>query len=650
MASGASLAALVLAPVAAFLGGASLRSRRRRTPTDAQLALQSVLGSIRDGVIVADLKGNFVLVNAAAERIIGPDNPGVDPSQWSDYFGIFLADAITPYPPSDLPLARAMRGEVSEDVEMVLRRTRMPHDVWITVSGRPLRDPEGVLRGGMIVITDVTARKDSENAARLGQESFRSLVESIRDDATFMLDIEGRVSSWNQGAERMTGYSADEMLGQHVSKHYTANDLELGRPRDELAVAATTGRFECEEWRLRKNGSPYWAGVVVTSMLDQSGTLRGYMTVLSDLNAGLRTESRYRALLEATPDAILMVNQDGLIELANGQIEHLFGYTRAELLGASVEMLLPERFRHVHGDHRHGFFVSPRRRAMREGLDLFGLRKDGTEFPVEISLSPLETVDGVLALAAIRDGTERKRAQDELVLTIEKLKRSNAELEQFAYVTSHDLQEPLRMVASYTQLLAQRYKGRLGADADEFISFAVDGSTRMRQLIQDLLAYSRAGSSDEGILEISSEDALNEALANLEGAMKEGSAVVTHGPLPRLHMDPAQLEQIFQNLVGNAIKYRGAEPPRIHVTARYERGEGHVFSVQDNGLGIDAKHFERIFVIFQRLHGRDAYSGTGIGLAICKKLVERHGGRIWVESQPGHGSTFHFAIANGHQK
>jgi light-regulated signal transduction histidine kinase (bacteriophytochrome) len=203
------------------------------------------------------------------------------------------------------------------------------------------------------------------------------------------------------------------------------------------------------------------------------------------------------------------------------------------------------------------------------------------------------------------------------------------------------------MVASYTQLLAKHYKGRLGTDADEFITFAVDGATRMRRLIQDLLAYSRAGASGDSLSEIASEDALGEALANLQGAVTEGAAIVTHDPLPRVTMSLSQLAQIFQNLIGNAIKYRGADSPHIHVTARSVIGQGHVFSVQDNGLGIDPQQFERIFVIFQRLHGRNEFTGTGIGLAICKKLVERHGGRIWVDSEPGRGSTFHFSLLNG---
>jgi light-regulated signal transduction histidine kinase (bacteriophytochrome) len=200
------------------------------------------------------------------------------------------------------------------------------------------------------------------------------------------------------------------------------------------------------------------------------------------------------------------------------------------------------------------------------------------------------------------------------------------------------------MVASYTQLLARRYKGRLDSDADEFIAYAVDGANRMQKLIQDLLAYSRAGTNGEALHEISSENSLNEALTSLREAIGESGAVVTHDSLPVITMNDTQLTQVFQNLVGNAIKYRNVEAPHVHVSARKNGGKEWIFSVQDNGLGIDPQYFERIFILFQRLHGREKFKGTGIGLAICKKILERLGGRIWVESQPEMGSTFCFAL------
>jgi PAS domain S-box-containing protein len=355
-------------------------------------------------------------------------------------------------------------------------------------------------------------------------------------------------------------------------------------------------------------------------------------------------EGRYRGLLEAAPDAMVVVNQSGEIVLLNVQAEKQFGYRRDELVGQKVKNIIPEGFaeRLIADGTRSA--AEALAQQIGTGIELSGRRKDGSEFPTEIMLSPLESAEGIVVTAAIRDSTMRKKADLQLVQKVEELNRSNEDLERFNYVASHDLQEPLRMVASYTQLLASRYHGKLDADADEFIGYAVDGCNRMQGLIQDLLAYSRAGTDAKVLHKRSSEDALNNALKNLSGTIQESGAVVTHDALPVITTDDSQLVQVFQNLVGNAIKYHRTEAPAVHVSATRKGLEEWIFSVRDNGLGIEAQYFERIFILFQRLHGRTEFKGTGIGLAICKKIVEGLGGRIWVESQLGKGSTFFFVL------
>jgi len=242
-----------------------------------------------------------------------------------------------------------------------------------------------------------------------------------------------------------------------------------------------------------------------------------------------------------------------------------------------------------------------------------------------------------------RDVTERRRAEEALKRVADDLARSNRDLEQFAYIASHDLQEPLRTVAGYLQLLDRRYKDRLDADANDFINFAVDGAARMQTLINDLLAYSRVGTKGHAAAPVNCEEILARALANLRSAVEETGARITHDPLPTVSGDAPQLVQLFQNLIGNGIKFRGKAPPEIHVSAAPDDGHWK-FSIADNGIGIEPRYADRIFVIFQRLHTRDKYPGTGIGLAICKRIVERHGGKIWFQPRPEGGATFYFTI------
>ena len=285
--------------------------------------------------------------------------------------------------------------------------------------------------------------------------------------------------------------------------------------------------------------------------------------------------------------------------------------------------------------------------AMREGFRSFEWmhrRLDGAEFLATVVLTRIEMAGQAFLEATVRDITESKRLAEALERHAEKLARSNAELERFAYVASHDLQEPLRMVASFTQLLSKKYSGKLDETADRYINFAVDGAKRMQQLIVDLLAFSRVNSKELDLRQTDCEAVVQTALQNLSAAIEESGAVIERDPLPVLTADAGQLGQLFQNLIGNAIKFRGPAPLRIHISAA-DRGPDWLFSIQDNGIGIDPRYSDRIFQIFQRLHTRAEYPGTGIGLAVCQKVVERHGGKIWVESEPGAGSTFRFTIS-----
>lgn len=354
-------------------------------------------------------------------------------------------------------------------------------------------------------------------------------------------------------------------------------------------------------------------------------------------------ETYFKLFLEAIPDAMLIINRDGKMMLANSQIEKMFGYHLNEFLGKEIELLLSERSRKSYAELFAMYFQNPKPRAMNHGTELIGRRRDDSEFPIEIRLSPLKTENDLWMMVAIRDMTPQKMAEEHLKELVTNLEQSNRELDKFAHIASHDLQEPLRMVSSYMQLLAKRYKDKLDPEANEFIEFAVDGAKRMQLLITDLLAYSRVSTKVKPFKPTNCQTILEHVLNNLRITLDETHAEVTHDRLPTLNADPTLLLQLFQNLISNAIKFNHQQPPTIHIAATQEKNGTWLFTIADNGIGIAPEFHDRIFLIFQRLNKKD-FPGTGVGLAICKKIVEQHHGKIWVDSKLDEGATFCFTI------
>ncbi len=351
------------------------------------------------------------------------------------------------------------------------------------------------------------------------------------------------------------------------------------------------------------------------------------------------------SLMDAIPDRIYFKDRESRFVRNNRAHARSLGATPAECVGRSDA----DFFSREHAERA----LADEQEIIRTGEPVIAkieriTRRDGRQGWVSSTKLAWRDADGVIigTFGISRDITAQKEAEEKLIAEHELLTRSNAELEQFAYVASHDLQEPLRAVASCVQLLRKRYEGKLDARGEEFITHAVEGTKRMQALITDLLAYSRIGTHTHPFETVTGDEVLDEALANLTVSLQENDVLVTREPqpLPTIVADASQLTQVFQNLVANAIKFRAeGRRPEIRVTARRGADEW-VFAVADNGIGIEPQYFERIFRMFQRLHTRARYPGTGIGLAICKKVIERHGGRIWLESQPEQGSTFFFSL------
>jgi PAS domain S-box-containing protein len=652
---------IMLSPLASpegILVTAAIRDISVRKAAEKHLAqmegkYRGLLEAAPDAMVVVNQGGQIVLLNVQAEKqfgyrrdeLVGQRVKNIIPEGFAERL---VADGTR-------SAADALAQQIGTGIDLLGRRkdgTEFPIEIMLS----PLESPEGILVTA--AIRNISVRKAAEKhlaqmesrrrvveeALRQSEEQYRMLLDGVKDYAIFMMDPQGRIVSWNAGAERIKGYTAEQIIGRNFSCFFPPADIERGRPEEVLRMTAAEGRHEEQGMRVRKDGSRFLAGVTFTALRDPAGRLRGFSEFSHDLSESKESEAKYRGLLEAAPDAMVVVNQGGEIVLLNFQAEKRFGYHRDELVGQKVKNIIPEGFAERLLADGTRTAADALAQQIGTGIELSGLRKDGSRFPIEIMLSPLESPAGILVTAAIRDISVRKKSEEQMLKTTRELKRSNEELQQFAYVASHDLQEPLRMVASYTQLLASRYKGRLDSDADEFIAYAVDGANRMQGLIQDLLAYSRAGTNAKAIREVSSENALKSAIKNLRATIQESAAVVTHDSLPAITADETQLAQVFQNLIGNAIKYRGAEVPRVHLSATKNGGDEWIFSVRDNGLGIDPQYFERIFILFQRLHGQNEFNGTGIGLAICKKILERLGGRIWVDSQLEKGSTFYFSL------
>ena len=617
----------------------------------------------------------------------------------------------------------------------------------------------------------------------------KDIVESA-PVALVMVDAAGQIALANFEAETLFGYSRDELLGSSVDMlvapesrhtHRTLRTSFLARPS---ARRMGTGQ---EILGVKKDGTAIALEIGLRPLATRSGLY--VLSTIADITQRKRLDQRFRAMVESAPLAMLMTNHAGRIVLVNPATEQLFGYDHGLLIGQQLERLLPERFRQHHRRYREHFANNPKARRMGEGRDLFALRADGSEFPVEIGLNPIETEEGNFVLSVVADITERQQAAeaqarlaaivessqvaiigattdgtitswnhaahelygysagevlgrsleilvpnelmhryrsglshllrgdkvvhadttdlgkhgvrlqvaitvspilgstgkiiglsrivadistrksleaalrsanarltehahdlqtqaDTLRRTNSALEQSNLDLKQFAYVASHDLQAPLRGIRGFVQLLEERYEPLLDEDGRQWIGHIVRATDKLQGLIHDLLGYARLESTNKALEPVDLGEIVDDVLELLGPAAAEHKAHVTRSDLPTLVAERGQLHQLFENLIVNALNYRGNQPPRIHIEATPDNKHW-LFAITDNGIGIDPKHHSRVFEIFRRLHSDDARPGTGIGLAICRRVVERHGGRIWLDSEPDQGTTVFFTLPAG---
>jgi PAS domain S-box-containing protein len=479
---------------------------------------------------------------------------------------------------------------------------------------------------------------------REGAESLRLLFESVRDYAIFMLDGAGRVSNWNTGAERIKGYRAEEIVGQHFARFYPADAVADGKPARLLALAAREGRAEDEGWRIRKDGSRFWANVIITALRDADGAVIGFAKVTRDMTARKeldealrRIEQSFQLLTESVQDyAIFMLDTEGRVASWNIGAEIIKGYRPHEILGEHFSKFYPPE------DVAQGKPQWELQVAEREGRhedEGWRVRKDGTRFWANAVISAMRDAHGALVGFAkvTRDLTQRRRVEQALA-------QSNQELERFSYSVSHDLRAPLRAIDGYAQALFQDHAAQLDAEGTRLLTVIRDSAKLGGQLIDALLDFSRVGRQALARTAVDLRALAKGVVSELRQTQGPVAVEVVLTPLPPASGDAALLRNVLINLIGNAFKFSANRAhPKVEIGAQTEGNEV-VYYVKDNGVGFDMQYAGKLFGVFQRLHRPDEFEGTGVGLALAQRIIERHGGRIWAEGKVNEGATFFFTL------
>lgn len=606
--------------------------------------LAPILNSLVDAVLFTDLNGKVKVVNKMAVHLFGGDFQDIG-AQWRSRIKLYHSDTITPYVCSEFPLQRALRGEEVSGMEAFLKSATHPEGIFVEISAQPIRDNSNKIYGAVSSIRDISAQKRAEEELRESKARFEAIAH-IANDFIWKWDLAKKTLCWRQGPSKPFGY-------ENVQTN-SANDWwqDKVHPEDAKVLERTWDDFLAgkipllrTEFRFRKaNGQyAYVLGKAHIVERDSEGIPIQVMGAAIDISERRASEEKLlqiATLVESTDDAIISSDLDGKILSWNLGAEKMLGYAAKEMVGETGGKIV-EKFEELHA-------LVTAKISKGESIKRFEVwckKKNGEIMLQSLTISPIRNSLGEIigSCTIVRDITEVRQAEEKIKSLAQNLARSNEELKQFAYVASHDLREPLRTIASFAKLLDKNYKQKLPARALEYIKYMTDGAERMKHLIDSLLNYSRAEHSALSPQEIQCESLVGQVLEDLKFSIEESNAELIVHPLPKIRADEIQVRQLFQNLISNAVKFRKSSPPRVTISAEAREREW-IFSVEDTGVGIEPRDQNRIFQIFQRLHNPREFSGTGLGLATCKKIIDRHGGKIWFTSTPGKGTVFCFSL------
>jgi PAS domain S-box-containing protein len=641
---------------------------------NSELRLRSIIDNLAEGVVVVDPVGGVLQWNAAALRMHGYNHQESELgflSKITEVFELITADG-TILPLEQWPVSRVLRGEQLHDYDVYVRHKRQDWQRFFTYNGTLVCDSGGKPRLGFLSIRDITERKKVEEESHRREAAYRTLAENA-PVGIIRINAQGTYLYVNREAEHIMRSTREQIVGSTAGM-FGMTEKAQESFRENIVQSFTTGQQISMELSLsRQERTHHYQVKFVPEHI--GGHISSVLALLTDITERKESEERLRkatataeirareteegrrildALMDNIPEGIIIADAEGRIQSISKYLARISGYERQNITGKDFMIIdkvldLPGRGHPVAGtaiavEKMTDLIEYPLGRALRKGEVTLSEEHqvyavDGSVHTAVLTAVPIRDSSGRIVGGAStwRDITDRKKAEDAL-------QSANRELEQFAYVASHDLQEPLRMMASFAELLEQQYRDKFDERGQRYLEYIVGGASRMQALIRDLLTFSRAGRFDIERRQIDLDTVVDNVTMDLSGAIREAQAEVTHDPLPSINANASAMGRLFTNLIGNALKFRKKDvPSRIHVSV-LRRGRDWQFAVSDNGIGIDPKFFNKVFIIFQRLHTGKEYPGTGMGLAISRKIVESYGGKIWIESEPGKGSTFYFTI------